>query len=78
MTRPTRYIIRVAAHLGDELARWFAPLDVVNEPGGQAIIRGNLADQAALHGVLAKIRDLNLPLIALQQIDEAAAPPPRP
>jgi hypothetical protein len=76
MNRPTRYTIRVAAHLGDELARWFAPLDVVNEPGGQASIRGALTDQAALHGVLAKIRDLNLTLIAVQRLDEAVEPHP--
>ncbi|NTU81937.1 MAG: hypothetical protein HGA45_21590 [Chloroflexales bacterium] len=49
---------------------WFAPLSVVNEPGGEATLQGVMRDQAALHGVLAKIRDLNLPLIALERMAE--------
>ena len=49
---------------------WFDGLDVTTE-GGQSVLTGELADDAALHGVLAKIRDLGLQLISVRRLDAA-------
>ncbi|HMQ34155.1 MAG TPA: hypothetical protein PKD53_25705 [Chloroflexaceae bacterium] len=59
------YIIRVRGHLASHWADWFAPLIIRNEPQGEALLAGRLPDQAALHGVLVRIRDLGLPLISI-------------
>jgi hypothetical protein len=48
---------------------WFADLDVVSDAAGETTFSGPLPDQAALHGVLAKIRDLGLPLVAVRRLD---------
>lgn len=74
METMVHYMFRVGAHLDGDLASWFAPLAVVNEPGGEATLEGEVRDQAALHGILAKIRDLNLPLIALRRIAPVEPP----
>jgi hypothetical protein len=59
-----RYIIRVEGHLATDWSDWFEGLIVCQEPDGDTILTGEL-DQAALHGVLAKIRDLGLVLVAV-------------
>lgn len=59
------YSIRVKGHLASHWAIWFDGLTITNEPNGEAILCGPLADQAALHGVLIKVRDLGLPLLAV-------------
>jgi hypothetical protein len=56
--------IRVKGHLDDHWSGWFGGLTITKEANGEAVLAGPLADQAALHGVLIKIRDLGLPLIA--------------
>ena len=55
------YRIRVQGHLGPAFTRWFDGLAIANLVHGEAELVGMLADQAALHGVLLKIRDLGLP-----------------
>ncbi len=65
------YEIWVQGHLDRERAEWFCGLSVTNTDGGAAILSGPIADQSALYGVLAKIRDLNLPLLALNRIEPA-------
>jgi hypothetical protein len=63
--------IRVRGHLGPQWHEWFEGLTITNIQHGQeaqAILSGPLADQAALHGVLAKVRDLGLPLIAVSHV----------
>lgn len=62
---PAHYQIRVRGHLGDHGAAWFDGLTITNEEGGDAILEGPLADQAALYGVLIRVRDLGLPLLAV-------------
>ena len=69
-----RYEIRVAGIMGNNWAEWFDGLSIYpqeGKPDGQAfsILSGSM-DQAALHGVLARIRDLNLPLISVTRMDE--------
>jgi len=62
------YQIRVRGHLSSRWAEWFDGLTIENQPNGEALICGPVADQAALHGLLAKVRDLNLPLISVNRI----------
>jgi hypothetical protein len=64
---PTFYEIRVEGVLDSRWSSWFEDLQVTSE-GGRTLIAGPVPDQAALHGLLARIRDLNLPLISVQRI----------
>ena len=61
------YEIRVEGHLPSSWSDWFEGLDVRCDPGGVSVLSGELPDQAALHGVLARIRDLNLTLISVSR-----------
>ena len=61
----TYYHIRVKGHLADHWSAWFDGLTISNETNGETVLHGLLTDQAALHGVLIKIRDLGLPLLAI-------------
>ena len=62
---PQLYQIRVHEALDDELAAWFSPLTVEHAQDGATILTVPVRDQAELHGLLIKIRDLNLTLIAI-------------
>lgn len=62
MTREV-WQIRVRGHLGPQWADWFESMTITNVEQGEAILFGSLVDQAALYGVLLKIRDLGLPLL---------------
>ena len=66
------YHIRVQGHLDSQWSAWFDQLAISNEANGEAVLAGPLTDQAALHGVLIRIRDLGLPLIAVYQVPVAA------
>jgi hypothetical protein len=65
---PTRYEIRIRGHLDDRWSEWFDGLSFTRESDGTTILRGPVADQAALHGVLRKVRDLALPLISVIRV----------
>ncbi len=69
MTRPMLYHIRVKEALSPEWAAWFDPLTIESQPDGQTLLSGPLSDQAALHGVLIRIRDLGLTLVSLYGVD---------
>lgn len=62
------YLIRVKGHLGQQWNDWFDGFTITNVEDGQSIISGINVDQAALHGVLAKVRDLALPLLAVSRV----------
>ena len=66
---PGRYEIRLQGHLAARWAAWFDGLSLTHEGDGTTVLRGPVEDQAALHGLLKKVRDLGLPLIALTQLD---------
>jgi hypothetical protein len=63
------YQIRVKGNIGEQWSAWFDGLDIISLEGGETLLLGAIADQAALHGILTKIRNLNLPLIALRLVD---------
>jgi hypothetical protein len=65
---PARYEIRVAGLLGESWATWFSGLEITTE-GAETVISGLLPDQPALHGVLAKVRDLGMGLISVRRLD---------
>lgn len=68
IARAAHYEIRVDGALDSHWAAWFEGLEVKTEDG-ETVISGVLTDQAALHGVLAKVRDLGLCLISVRRLD---------
>ena len=75
-----RYEIRVKGHLESRWAAWFDGMSLTNETDGTTSIRGPVTDQAALHGLLQRLRDTGLPLISLTQFDPSSnesTPTPR-
>jgi hypothetical protein len=69
---PVYYELRVEGHLDEHWSTWFDGMALVHQDDGTTTLRGLVADQAALHGHLAKVRDLATPLISVKIID---APP---
>ena len=65
------YEIRVKGHLGGRWSEWFDGLQITNLENGEALLSGEIMDQAELHGVLAKVRDLGLPLVAVTSVERA-------
>jgi hypothetical protein len=64
----TAYEIRVTGHLDGRWADWFEGLSLRHEPDGTTVIKGPVPDQAALHGLLHRIRDLGIPLVSVLRI----------
>jgi len=71
---PGLYEIRVKGHLDTRWAAWFDGLGIAHGSDGTTIIHGPVADQAALHGLLQKIRDLGLPLISVNHVTPGHPP----
>jgi hypothetical protein len=66
---PRLYEIRISGHLDARSLTWFDGMTLTPDEDGTTAVRGVLADQAALHGVLQKLRDTGLPLISIIQLD---------
>ncbi len=62
------YEIRVRGQLPSRWAAWFDGLNVTAEADGTTAIRGPVTDQAALHGLLGRVRDIGLPLVSLTEL----------
>lgn len=62
------YQIRLEGHLGPQWANWFGGLTLSLEADGVTLLSGPVSDQAALHGLLRKVRDLGLPLISVMRV----------
>ena len=73
---PGRYEIRIKGHLDNRWAAWFDGLTITREDNGDTLLRGLVVDQAALHGLLRKVRDLGLPLVSVILIDPKPADVP--
>ena len=70
---PGVYEIRLKGHLDAKWADWFDGLTITRADNGETLLHGTLIDQAALHGVLRKVRDLGLPLVSVNQIEPKQA-----
>ena len=72
------YEIRLQGHLNARWSAWFDGLTLTREDDGTTLIRGSVVDQAALHGLLQKVRDVGLPLVSVRNVttDGSTAPPP--
>jgi hypothetical protein len=60
-----QYEIRLEGHLDNRWAAWFDGLSLTHDTDGTTLIRGPVVDQASLHGLLQKVRDLGLPLVSV-------------
>ena len=63
------YEIRLKGHLDDRWAEWFEGLTITLEADGDTLLTGPVIDQAALHGLLKKVRDLGLPLLSVNTVE---------
>ena len=63
------YQIRVKGHLGYQWADWFEGLTITIEDNGDTLLTGPVVDQAALHGLIKKVRDLGIPLISVIRLN---------
>ena len=66
--QPQYYVIRLKGHLDEGWRTWFEGLTITLEDGGDTLLTGPVIDQAALHGLLKKVRDLGMPLVSVCQV----------
>lgn len=74
--QPTIYEIRIQGHLDSHRAEWFEGLAFTHLPEGVTALTGPVLDQAALHGLLSRIRDLGAALISVQRLEPPASSKP--
>jgi hypothetical protein len=74
------YQIRIKGHLGSHWTDWYEDMTITLEEDGTTLLTGPVVDQAALHGLLRKVRDMGLPLLSVNRIQpgEADEPDTRP
>ena len=68
-TQPKVYQIRIKGHLGPQWKEWFGGVTITLEDNGDTLLSGPVVDQAALHSLLKKVRDLGMPLISVSPVD---------
>ena len=66
---PERYAIRIKGHLDSRWAAWFEGLTITLENDGTTLLTGPVTDQAALHGLMRKVRDVGLPLVSVTPME---------
>jgi hypothetical protein len=66
--QPVNYQIRLKGHLGSQWMDWFGSLTIKLEEDGDTLLTGPVVDQAALHGLLKKVRDLGLSLVSVNRV----------
>ncbi|HLX57965.1 MAG TPA: hypothetical protein VKR83_13165 [Ktedonobacteraceae bacterium] len=71
--QPLVYQIRIKGHLGRHWTNWFEGLSITLEDNGETLLTGPMVDQAALHGVLRKVRDLGMPLLSVIHVKPGQA-----
>jgi hypothetical protein len=67
--QPMVYQIRIKGHLSRQWTDWFEGLTITLEKDGETLLAGPVIDQAALHGLLKKVRDLGMPLLSVNSVD---------
>ncbi len=70
---PGLYEIRIKGHLDNRWADWFEGLTLTLEDNGDTLLTGPVVDQAALHGLLRKVRDLGMPLLSVNRVEPGQA-----
>ena len=70
---PGLYEIRIKGHLDDRWVGWFGGLTLTREDNGETLLTGPVVDQAALHGLLRKVRDLGVPLLSVTRVKPGQA-----
>jgi len=73
---PSRYEIRLAGTLDARWAAWLDDMDVTPDAEGCTLVHGVVADQSALHGLLARLRDIGLPLVSVTRVPPHTQPQP--
>lgn len=73
LSKPVVYQIRIKGHLGCQWTDWFEGLTITLEDNGNTLLTGPVADQAALYGLLKKVRDLGTPLLSINPIEPGPA-----
>ena len=68
------YRIRIQGHLEQRWASWFDGLELSHDEDGTTLLQGQVADQAALHGLLTKVRDMGLPLVSVTRRADPSRP----
>ena len=71
--QPMVYQIRIKGHLGREWTDWFDGLTITLDEDGNTLLTGPVIDQAALHGLLKKVRDLGMPLVSVSPVEPGQA-----
>ncbi len=74
--QPLVYQIRIKGHLGREWTDWFGGLTITLEDNGETLLTGPVIDQAALHGLLRKVRDVGMPLLSVNCVEPGQAEVP--
>ncbi len=72
-SQPVVYHIRIKGHLPHEWTDWFGGLTITLEEDGNTLLTGPVVDQAALHGLLKKVRDLGMPLVSVSPLEPGQA-----
>ena len=73
LNQPVVYQIRLKGHLGCQWTDWFEGLAITLEDNGDTLLTGPVVDQAALHGLLKKVRDLGMPLVSVSPLEHGQA-----
>jgi hypothetical protein len=72
-SQPVVYQIRLKGHLDSQWTDWFGGLTITLEEDGDTLLTGPVVDQAALHGLLKKVRDLGMPLVSVSPLEPGQA-----